>query len=210
MNRRGTAWPRACLGFCACALVTLAVTGCAFHLSEEPAGDSAVPAKAFWEGTWVPDGVREHDLFTRAVTLTVRDAERGILDASWIELAEGKPTMRTERIFLRRAGPWLLASVPLSAFYRPESAPFGKTEYAWARVELLNSDLVVVSAPHANTFAGYLDEPARSAINKKRVVVSRVGMDLLGRLQPEDHAWMLPVVFTKLQQPKKYPFAEDK
>ena len=209
MNPIGTAWRRASLSFGACALVALAGTGCAFHLSEEPAGDSAVSAKAFWEGTWMPEASGKDDGFTRTVTLTVRDVERGILDASWIELTEGKPKIRTERIFIRRAGPWLLASAPLSAFFRPESAPFGKTLYAWARLEVLAGDLVVVSAPDANAFAGYLDEPARSATKKDRVVVARVGMDLLGRLQPEDNAWMRPIVFRKLKQPEDYPFPED-
>lgn len=209
MSPIGAAFLRSCLCFCASALVALAAPGCTPHLSEEPAGEVAVAAKEFWNGTWVPDFVGSNDAITRPVTLVVRDAERGVLDAYWIELAAGKPVIRKEGIFLRRAGPWLLASVPVSAFYLTGAVPLNKTLYAWARVELLEDNLVAVSVPNAKTFAGYEGKRVHPDRAKDRVVVARVGADLLGHVKAEDEAWVRPFVFRKLNKPEKYPFEED-
>ena len=116
-----------------------------------------------------------------------------MLEAAWIELVGGKPAIRTETVFVRRAGPWLLASVPYSAFFVPGLPSAGKKLYAWARVELISEDLMAISVPQAAGFRDYLGKQEQADGKKDYFVTARIGMDLLGRLQPGDVVWRRPV-----------------
>lgn len=85
-------------------LAAALASGCATVTSVKPVGDapSAVSAEE-WEGTWIGGEV--------AVTLTVEDGPKGLLQVFWAEAKREGPVLESYHVEVRRTGHWTFGNV---------------------------------------------------------------------------------------------------
>lgn len=77
---------------------------CSAVYSTGPVGDTPVSvSEQEWGGTWLGSG--------GAVTVTVSDAAKGVLQAAWIERRQDRLDLESHRVWLAQTGEWLFASV---------------------------------------------------------------------------------------------------
>jgi hypothetical protein len=77
---------------------------CSAVYSNAPVGDTPVPvSEQEWAGTWLGPG--------GAVTVAVSDADKGVLQAAWIEHRQDRLDLESHRVWLAQSGEWLFASV---------------------------------------------------------------------------------------------------
>ena len=110
-------------------IVALVLSGCEAVLTEQPLGEEVrVLDEETWQGTWLSNGV--------VLMTTVMDAEKGVMQAAWLE--RGEEGARTESYtgFVRQTGDWVF----LNMEHQPEdtdqeSVKDASPAYFWARVE---------------------------------------------------------------------------
>jgi len=125
--------------FCLAVLMALPwLSGCDAVITRQPVGaEVAILDKAAWEGTWLGSEI--------VVLTTVLDAEKGLLEAAWVERGTEGARFETVTGMVRRTGEWTFLNMEQQQFDESDSdsetaerAP-GQTampvEYVWARVD---------------------------------------------------------------------------
>ena len=118
-------------------------TGCDAVVTHQPVGAEVVNLdKAIWEGTWLGGEI--------VVLTTILDAEKGVLQAAWVERGSEGARFETVTGTVRRTGDWTFLNMEQEQFDESDGdsespgspaateAP-GSTalpvEYVWARVD---------------------------------------------------------------------------
>jgi len=120
-------------------------TGCDAVLTQKPVGDEVVALdKAIWEGTWLGGEI--------VVLTTVLDAEKGVLQAAWVERGSEGARFETVTGTVRRTGELTFlnmqqeqfddakapagdAATPAAADNTSAGSAVLPVEYVWARVD---------------------------------------------------------------------------
>lgn len=126
------------------AVVLMLCSTCIPIIVKTPAGDEPVHLRAYnWEGIWMPYGYgsRLSGNFEMA-KVTVLDPEKGHLRAEITKEGKAGLQVTTTDLYVRKAGGWMLVSMPLSDI--AGAAPF--KGYIWGRAEL-NNNILLVWAP---------------------------------------------------------------
>ncbi|MDX1571576.1 MAG: hypothetical protein R3200_13930 [Xanthomonadales bacterium] len=124
------------------------LSGCQMVSSEEPVGEHPAQLDSDdWDGIWLHEEA--------AITLLVLDADRGTLEAAWVEEKAGRLVMEAVQAEVRGAGEWLFINTRLEPGEEDASPRFG-----FARV-VIEDDRMLFWTPD---LAGF-----RKAVESKRL-----------------------------------------
>ena len=115
----------------------MALTGCEAVFTPQPLGDEVVKLDpATWQGTWLSDEV--------VVVTTVMDADKGLLQAAWVERGEAGAKFETATGTVRRTGDVTFLSMEHEQFKDTSQGDTtakdqqentrNEPEYYWARI----------------------------------------------------------------------------
>jgi len=122
--------------------VALALSACNAVYTKAPVGETVVQLNPDeWQGTWLGDEM--------VVVTTVLDAEKGILQAAWIERGEKGATLETEKSFIRASGDFLYANAI--------DTDAEELRYVWFRVDKSASKLTTW-APNLEAFTAMVKD----------------------------------------------------
>ena len=83
-------------------VLMVVLAGCDLVASRYPVGEAMSVEESEWEGTWLGgDG---------ALTVRVVDAEKGLLEAAWVEEKDGEFVLEAVGVYLRQFDDWTFAS----------------------------------------------------------------------------------------------------
>ncbi len=103
-----------------CILSLLVQGACSAVFVAEPLGDTVVILNPDeWQATWLSDEV--------VVTTTVLDADKGLIQAAWIERRPAGAELETTEAYLRSSGDILYGNVK-------DVNEQGETRYVWLRI----------------------------------------------------------------------------
>jgi hypothetical protein len=138
-------------------LVLLPLIGCNAVTVVEPLGTAPLEIEpADWEGYWTSHAAESDEGIVGSIEVV--DAADGIIRAVWLENGEPHAT----RIYLRSAGDWTFASVPVSnddyAFDRDEAPDAsGASGYVWARIRK-QGEAIFIWLPDVSGFRSLVED----------------------------------------------------
>jgi len=108
------------------------LSACESVFVEQPLGDEIVVLdEAVWQGQWSNGEM--------VITTTIIDAEKGILQAAWIERGEHGAELEMATGYVRKSGAVIYLNLPDYDRDKAQSEPVTETskpEYHWARLEI--------------------------------------------------------------------------
>lgn len=108
------------------------LTACESVFVEQPMGDEVVVLdKALWQGQWSTGEV--------VITTTIIDADKGILQAAWLERREQGAEMEMATGYVRKSGEVIYLNLPnydRDELTKPDTDEEKRPEYHWARLAL--------------------------------------------------------------------------
>jgi hypothetical protein len=114
-----------CVRMLGLSITFLLLSACEAVFTEQPLGEqSTVLDKETWQGTWLSDGV--------VLMTTVVDAEKGVLQAAWLERGDEGARMESYTGFVRHTDDWLFLNMQQPT---EDTEAVAGNEYFWARVD---------------------------------------------------------------------------
>jgi len=183
-------------------LFVLALAGCEAVFTEQPIGDEAVQLDpATWQGTWLSEEI--------VLLTTVVNAEKGQLQAAWVE--RGPDGARFEAVTgtVRRAGEALFLTMEHErsteaevAEGEPGELAVSSPEYFWARIEN-DGRRAILWWPNVEQFRLAVDEKKLPGVIKhdKDVVLGPLDagqLTLIGSPASNLLQWSQPVTFIRV------------
>lgn len=170
----------------ACGALLVLLAGCDHVASTHPVGETPLPLEeSDWQGVWVQTG--------GSLTVRIVDAEKGVLEAGWVEEKDDTFVLETVTGHLRTYQDWTFAS-----FTGVEDAP----GFLWCRLELEDGQMILWW-PRPGDLARLVEQgllPGR--VEDGDVMLERLGPEHLAILVGEEHGvlfqWDEPMVFRRL------------
>lgn len=180
----------------------LLLSGCESVFVEQPLGEQVVVLdEALWQGQWSNGEI--------VITTSIIDAEKGILQAAWIERGEHGAELEMATGYVRQTGDRIYLNLPN---YDKDEAPGdssgetqlqdSKPEYHWARL-VLDEHQASLWWPnqdrfHAAVKAGTLPGTVREDQDVLLGALSAEHLDLINSPQGNLLNWTEPMVFTRI------------
>ena len=147
-------------------VILLLAAGCRGVYATRPVGEKPLPlVAADWEGTWKNEDT--------TLKLAIQDAEKGVLDLSWMEGEPQKPSLEKSAAVLLQSGDRFFAS--MKDREHPE-----RELYLWGRIKK-DRDRLLIWAPDYERFKNLVEKGLLPGKAEDDAVI-------LGDLKPEHYA----------------------
>ena len=180
--------------------VFFSLTACEAVLTEQPLGDEVVKLdEQVWQGTWLGDEV--------VLLTTVLDAEKGVLQAAWLERGPDGARLESFTGNIRQTGDWMF----MNLLHEPESdsdtstvdqTEAQATEYYWARVKN-DGKRTTLWWPNVDQIRQLVEDKTLPGTVREDndVALGNLSDEQLGWISSPDHNllnWSEPVVFIRM------------
>jgi hypothetical protein len=180
----------------------LLLSGCESVFVEQPLGEEVVVLdEALWQGQWSNGEI--------VITTSIIDAEKGILQAAWIERGEHGAELEMATGYVRKTGERIYLNLPnYDTDEAPDDSPGetelqdSKPEYHWALL-VLDEHQASLWWPNQDHFheavkAGTLPGTVREDQDVLLGALSAEQLDLINSPQANLLNWTEPMVFTRI------------
>ncbi|HKX54603.1 MAG TPA: hypothetical protein VJN01_00775 [Xanthomonadales bacterium] len=180
----------------------LLLSGCESVFVEQPLGEQVVVLdEALWQGQWSNGEI--------VITTSIIDAEKGILQAAWIERGEHGAELEMATGYVRQTGERIYLNLPnFDTDEAPGASPpeselqASKPEYHWARL-VLDEHQASLWWPNQDRFhdavkAGTLPGTVKEDQDVLLGTLSAEQLDLINSPQANLLNWTEPMVFTRI------------
>jgi hypothetical protein len=179
-------------------LSLLGLAACESVFVQQPLGDEVVVLdETAWQGQWSNGEM--------VIATTVIDAEKGILQAAWIERGEHGAELEMATGYVRKSGDFIYLNLPnLGGDEVPEntSVAANAPEYHWARL-VFGEHQATLWWPHQNRFRDAVKSGVLPGLIKEDqdVVLAELSAEQLQLINsPEANllSWTEPMVFVRI------------